>query len=350
MEKLVKQILKPLPSFKRHGLFNDWVLKIISLFFAIFLWYFVVGEDKVDVNLLIPVEIVNLPRDLVISNQYKKELDVTVSGSRGLIRGMSRQNLTKTVDLSGAEPGTVVIRNTPESLSLPRGIRVMRIQPTHLIFLLDRLVQREAKIKPVIHGSPKKGYELVSIELEPDSIMLNGPDALLSGQTVLETDPIDISGMTATEVRQVHLDLKPELAELIGESIVTAKITIREKIKQEILHQVPIQILHTDKNFGYQAEPDVADVEISAPENSSSQTGPTDELLLLQVDADKLPIGRHTLPVEAVSKQRVTVKKIDPPQIQLDISRIIEPDKWKIKKKSPPENDDFSSRLQNGQF
>ena len=350
MEKLVKQILKSLPSAKRHGLFNDWVLKLISLFFAIFLWYFVVGEDKVDINLLIPVEIVNLPRDLVISNQYKKELDVTVSGSRGLIRGMSRQNLTKTVDLSGAEPGTVVIRNTPESLSLPRGIRVMRIQPTHLIFLLDRLVQREAKIKPVIHGSPKKGYELVSVALEPDSIMLNGPDALLSGQNVLETEAIDISGMTTTEVRQVHLDLKPELAELIGESIVTAKITVREIIKSETLHKVPIQILHTEKNFGYLAEPDVAEVEISVPENFSKQSSPTDELLLLQVDADKLPIGRHTLPVEAVSKQRVTIKKIDPPQIQLNISRIIEADKSKIIKKSQSTNEDFREKLQSGHF
>ena len=332
MEKLVKQILKSLPSSKRRGLFNDWVLKLFSLFFAIFLWYFVVGEDKVDVNLLIPVEIVNLPRDLVISNQYKKELDVTVSGSRGLIRGMNRQNLTKTVDLSGAEPGTVVIRNTPESLSLPRGIRVMRIQPTHLIFLLDRLIQHDAKVKPVIHGKPKEGYELVSVEVDPDSITLNGPDAILRGLDSLETDPIDISGMTATEVRQVHLNLKPELAELIGESIVTAKITIREKVRIVTLHEVPIQIEHTDNDLGYLAQPAAATVEIAAPVNLLDEVGPSNQLLLLQVDADKLPIGRHTLPLEAVGKPQVTIRKVDPPQVLLDISRVIEPKKFKIVK------------------
>lgn len=332
MENLVKQILRVLPRGKRSGLFNDWVLKLISLFFAIFLWYFVVGEDKVDVNLLIPVEIVNLPRDLVISNQYKKDLDVTVSGSRGLIRGMNRQNITKTVDLTNAEPGTIVIRNTPESLSLPRGIRVMRIQPTHLIFTLDRLVQREAKVKPIIRGSPKEGYELVSVELEPDTISLNGPSALLKGLTTLETETINISGMTTTEVRQVALNLKPELAELIGESIVTAKITIRQKMKISTLKGVPIQVLHTDSNFGYQADPSVATVELAAPENLLRKEGQPKEMVQLQVDADKLPIGRHTLPVEAVNKPQVTVKKIDPPQIQLEISRVIEARKFKIAK------------------
>lgn len=338
MENLVKQILKTLPSGKRRGIFNDWALKLISLFFAIFLWYFVVGEDKVDVNLLVPVEIVNLPRDLIISNQYKKDLDVTVSGSRGLIRGMDRENITKTVDLSHAKPGTIVIRNTPDSLSLPRGIRVLRVQPTHLIFTLDRLVQREVKVKPIIRGSPKKGYELVSVSLEPASISLNGPSALLDGVTILQTEAIDISGMTETEVRQVPLNLKPDLAELIGESIVTAKITIRPKLKTATFRQVPIQILHTAKNLGYQAEPSEAEVNFSAPAILLGKGSKPEQMLQLQVDAANLPIGRHTLPVEATSKPMVTVKKIDPPQILLEISRVIEPGKFKIPSRGPGEN------------
>ncbi|MEJ2332724.1 MAG: hypothetical protein P8Y08_08070 [Desulfobulbaceae bacterium] len=94
MEKLVRQIIDNVTSFRRP---KNWVLKLVSLFFALFLWYFVVGEDKVDMNVTIPVEIVNQPRDLVISNQFKKQLEVTISGQRSLIRGMTSQHISRTI-------------------------------------------------------------------------------------------------------------------------------------------------------------------------------------------------------------------------------------------------------------
>ena len=58
---------------------KDWVLRIISLGLAIVLWYFVGGEDIVNKNVLVRVEVINLPRDLVISNQFKKETGYSVT-------------------------------------------------------------------------------------------------------------------------------------------------------------------------------------------------------------------------------------------------------------------------------
>ena len=50
--KLVKNKLK------------NWILKLISLTLATMLWYFVVGEDQVDINIKVPIEILNLPANL----------------------------------------------------------------------------------------------------------------------------------------------------------------------------------------------------------------------------------------------------------------------------------------------
>ena len=73
-------------------------------------------------------------------------------------------------------------------------------------------------------------------------------------------------------------------------------------------------------------------MDLSAPENLLKKEGHPEELLQLQVDADKLPVGRHTLPVESVNKPMVVIKKIDPPQILLEISRVIEAKRFKIAK------------------
>ena len=114
MEKLVKQIInRPANKLSSMKWPKNLLFKLLSLFFAVFLWYFVAGEDRVDTNIYVPVEIVNLPRNMVISNQYKKQLEVTISGPRGLVNGINRQHISRTINLSKAKPGTTVVVQGP---------------------------------------------------------------------------------------------------------------------------------------------------------------------------------------------------------------------------------------------
>ena len=63
--------------WKIQGLWSkEWLIKIISIGLAVMLWYFVGGEDVVEKNVLVPVDVINMPADLIISNKYKKERKV----------------------------------------------------------------------------------------------------------------------------------------------------------------------------------------------------------------------------------------------------------------------------------
>ena len=239
MEKLVQQILEYLDTIPRP---KNWVLKLISFFFALFLWYFVAGEDKVDMNVFIPIEIVNLPRDLVISNQFKKELEVSVTGQRSLIRGLSDQKTTRSVDLSHAKPGKFVIENTPESIPFPWGINVLRLKPTTVTLLIDRLIEKKLPVKPVVSGSPPPGFDLTSMVLEPSTISITGPKNILDEEQGLITNVIDITNMTDSALKQVSLDLSPVINDLIGETVVTAHITITEKMIDRLINNIPLEI------------------------------------------------------------------------------------------------------------
>jgi YbbR domain-containing protein len=239
MEKLVQQILAYLNTIPRP---RNWVLKLISFFFALFLWYFVAGEDKVDMNVFIPIEIVNLPRDLVISNQFKKQLEVTVTGQRSLIRGLSDQNITRSVDLSLAKPGKFVIENTPESIPFPWGINVLRLQPATATLLIDRLIEKKLPVKPVISGSLPPGFKLTSLFLEPSTIQITGPKNILDEEQGLITNIIDITDMKESALKQISLDLSQVINDLIGETVVTAHITITEKTIDRLIKNVPLEI------------------------------------------------------------------------------------------------------------
>lgn len=56
----------------------------------------------------------------------------------------------------------------------------------------------EVRVKVVLSGMPGEGQKVLSAEAEPARLRLSGPPELLNGLTEVETDPVDISGHTAS--------------------------------------------------------------------------------------------------------------------------------------------------------
>ncbi len=318
MENLAKQIIRRLPTLNLLNWPNNWGLKLISLIFAILLWYFVVGEDKVDTTVYIPVEIVNLPRDLVISNQFKKQLEATVSGPRGLISGLNRQRITRTINLAKATSGTIVIRNEPETIQFPRGVIVSRIQPTHITLLIDELVEKELPVQARTTGSPANGHELAGVVFEPPSIKISGPKAIVGREKLLIAKPIDISGLKGPTTIQIPLELRPALVELMGETVVTANVVIREKTMEKTITDVPVHLSDADSARKVAIEPDTISVRALLPLSSKgNQAG----LVEASVSTDGLSAGTHRLPVKITAPEQIKIIETLPSTVTVKIGR-----------------------------
>ena len=111
---------------------QNWPLKLLALFIGITLWYGIVAEDQVDMVLTVPLEMRNLPPNMVIANQFRKDLEVSVRGPKRLLQEMQQQNISRPVNLADTQPGPVVIQNPPESIPFPRSITVQRVQPANI--------------------------------------------------------------------------------------------------------------------------------------------------------------------------------------------------------------------------
>jgi hypothetical protein len=329
MEKLVRQINEYLTSIPRP---KNWVLKLLSFSFALFLWYFVVGEDKVDMNVTIPVEIVNLPRDLVISNQFKKQLEVTVSGQRSLIQGMTAQHISRSIDLSKASPGTVVVQNQPDSIPLPRGISILRIQPTSLTLLLDQLVHKELAIKPVLRGKINENFKLASVTLEPASLEISGPKEIIGQEEFVNTKPIDISGLQQTVTKQSALEIKPFIAEIIGEPVVSARLNVIEKKITRKIDGIPVEFTPVNGKSSeviYQLKPSTVSVEAELPLSLANETKNLISLFTANVKPQNLKAGSLQLNVSVNGPANVKIISFSPEMLTLEIK---DTKKLKIKK------------------
>lgn len=319
MEKLAQQIIGRFlrPTFLNWP--NNWGLKLVSLLFALLLWYFVAGEDKVDTTVFIPVEIVNLPQELIVANQFKKQLEVTVSGPRGLISGIGRQHIARTVNLSKATPGTMVVSNDPETINFPRGIKVLRIQPSHLSLSIDQLMEKTLPVEIRTEGSPAHGFELAGITIEPHSIRVAGPRAALAQTQTLHTNAISLHGLKSPVTLQVSLNLSPEILDLIGETVITANLAIREKTSERYIGNIPLHILGTAQKKVLDFNPSRVSARVRMP--VSKDTDGVSQLLDARVSVEGLPPGVHRLPVEIVANDPIKVVDVQPATVTVEIGK-----------------------------
>jgi hypothetical protein len=244
---------------------HDWLLRLASLLIAVILWYFLGGEDRIDKNIMAPVEIINLPQNLVISNQYKRELEVTLSGPRSALAELSQSGVTRVVDLSAAQPGSMVVNNTDNSISVPRGVTVQRIQPSSIILSLDKLVHKEFPIQARTLNSVESGFYLESEHTSPKMLSITASQTALQRVEKLYTKPINLAGMKSSVSLQVPLELSPELTDLIGETSVTVNLRILPNSKNITLRNVAVHASVDGEEV--EVNPPAVDMVVAIPES-----------------------------------------------------------------------------------
>jgi YbbR domain-containing protein len=316
MEKLVKQSINRI--FGSWKWPKNWVIKLVSLLLATSLWFLVAGEEKVDMTVQIPVEVINLPGHLEITNRVRTELDVTVTGPQALIRTLNR-DVIRTIDLSKAKAGPIVIENNIDSIPMPWGVRVLRIKPAELIFNLDRLINKKLPIQAVTTGEIPKGYTLTSVMLEPSHITINGSESILKSLEGLHTKPLNINGLTKSTMTHTELDISPEIVDLIGQPAVTASIIIEEKMLHKAINNVPIIISKKDSPANLQLSANTIKIHTIIPYSVTQSTKKLNTLFAASVNTKGLQPGTHKLKVQVTVAKGIKVLEIQPDVITVTV-------------------------------
>ncbi len=122
---------------------KSWHFKLLAVLLAVIMWYFVVGEERAEVGLTVPLVLINMPRDLIVVNNVPHGIEIRVNGPRSLVRSLSTENLSKSLDLSNTREGSVSFSISSEGIPLPRGVKITRINPTQVTVVLQKLMTKK---------------------------------------------------------------------------------------------------------------------------------------------------------------------------------------------------------------
>jgi len=192
----------------RRILTSHWRLKIFSLFLAVLLWFVVLREEKVVTMIHAPVELKNIPPEMVVVNDVEDLISVKIRGARSLISGFipSQIELPQGRGTPRLRVGENYIPIDSKQIIVPRGIEVLGVTPSAIRIVLERLISKELPIAPRVEGSPPRGFCVKRVTSAPAKVMVKGPERTLRGTTRIPTEPISVEGKTETFRKLVYLE------------------------------------------------------------------------------------------------------------------------------------------------
>lgn len=110
----------------------------MALAFSVALWFYVVGEKKAEVGFIVPLMLKNIPGDMVVIDEEKKEVEVKVTGPKTLVTGLSPTHIEVAIDLSNGRPGLNTYSINPQEIKTPRGVDVIRVSPSSVKVHLEK--------------------------------------------------------------------------------------------------------------------------------------------------------------------------------------------------------------------
>lgn len=226
-------------KFLRELILHNLPLKLFAFALAFLLWLQTSGQREVQTSIGIPIEFSNMPRDLEITNDYPRFVNVLIT--RQVSTRLEERNLSLVIDLRGAQPGLAVIPLSEDNIrNLPSGVSEVDFEQSRLRLQLERTSRKLVTVSPDIIGEPDEGYQVRDIKVYPGEVLISGPHSKIEPITSAGTEPIDITGKTETFSQQVHLDLDDNRIRIEETESVDVFITIEEE-REELTFRVPVR-------------------------------------------------------------------------------------------------------------
>lgn len=207
------------------------VMKMLALLLAIAIWLAVSAsrrEPARERSFDIPVALVGIPRDVVVTNSVQENINARLRGKLSSLRSLSSQNLEATVDLTDARPGIMKIALRPQAFNIPADVEVVSVNPAKLTFRLEARRQKLVPIRPYLVGELPAGFRFdpADIVVTPAEALVSGPASVIKEFSEVYSDRIILTGRDASFRQSVGLISDVPLVRVVDPASAQVFVTV----------------------------------------------------------------------------------------------------------------------------
>jgi YbbR domain-containing protein len=298
--------------------FRHLGLKALSLVLALLLWMIVSGEETVERGLRVPLELQQVPAGLELTGEVPATVDVRVRGASGTLSRVSTGDVVAVLDLRNAQSGRRLFPLTPKDVRVPFGVEIVQVQPSALAMAFERSASRRVTVIPAVDGRPAPGYVVGSLEADPKTVEVIGPETAVRRATEALTEPVSVAGARDRVQQRVTLGLIDPSLRLKDVGTATVTIQIVPAPLERSLPNRPVHLRNVAPNLEAQAIPSAVGLTVRGSREALGRVEADD--IVAYVDLGGLGPGQYSLTVHADSSPDAGVTRIEPSSVQVRIS------------------------------
>lgn len=301
-------------------------ITILSISLALFLWFLAVLEKEHNLKIKMKIRIDNLPPDLFILKQTPKEIFCEISGKGRDF--LNNQKYLKEYKLNFDQIFKLPIERFPYRFRLYidleknkniKDLKLISYSPNYLEIEIDKIAEKEIKIKPILKEERDDYFLLKTSEAE---IKVRGPKSELDFLKEILTESLNLKKLKITfdstknqyysEANLSLINPNKEFFQLEKEEVKMRFYFV--KIKEREFKNVLVKVISNQK---VKLNPQSCQIIVSGPENVL-ETLQTKNIKAI-IDATHLKKGKYQLPAEFLLPKQLYLKKCLPQKFELEI-------------------------------
>jgi YbbR domain-containing protein len=226
-------------------IFRNFQYKISALILACLFWYIVQGEEILEVNRRIAVNIKVADGYMVKGSEVRMK-DATIRGPRVLLGDFSTRPLEAVLRVQPGRKGQLRFRIDKEHIRNWDNRLRLTVHDPYVTVLVDAMGSRKVAVKENIRGVPADGYIVEKVTLKPNVVTITGLQSEINRITEVVTEPIDLDGLQQSKSFEANLVAKDFPKTSLSTDKVTVSLLIGEKKINRRFGSVPVQVVGSD--------------------------------------------------------------------------------------------------------
>ena len=302
----------------RKILQNFW-FKLAAVVMALLLWFHVATDRVYEYTERLPLEITNVPQQLLLAERLPDYVNVTIQGrGKELLKLILAEKKTLKIDAGEFNRGETDYAVKPEDIPIAEGLELKvttLLPPKNLKVRLDYPMEKQLPVKPNISVVPADGYEQVDgLHYAPKEVVISGPRMWVRNLQEVETQKQVIQDAKESVSGQIDLVL-PEGYNL---SLSQEKINYSVSLERTEERRIPARAIFA-VNLGRKTEvelrPDSVTLTVAGAQSLVSQLEPDS----IKVTVDCLQVSRRDtvrLPVRVDLPTGIRLVRAEPDSVR----------------------------------
>lgn len=229
----------------RYIFIEDYIAKLVCFGIGAGLWFYVEFARVSQTTLNIPVEYIKKPVNLFLKQGQSRFVKVTIRGRDEFLK-FSTAGMKAEVNLVNAQSGEAKYPLIFDARQLPERVELAQ-KPDTITVALEKGSSRKIPVHVVINGNPDAAWKVQKGIATPKEIEIDGPEALVTSLTAIDTEPVDVEGATRGFTRKINLRIPDQIStDKIRNVNVRIELVPKTFSEEQQFEQIPLKIQNLD--------------------------------------------------------------------------------------------------------